>query len=76
MVAKHLKRLAYSITVISILLHSKVTYITKALEYKACLNTAFKYVCIDMCSLVMSLCLRNFIMISSLSTVVLNSRDW
>ena len=54
------RRLAYSVTVrisaqnnFILLLKS---FITRVLEYKAILNRQTKFVCVAMCSLVMSLC--------------------
>ena len=56
-------RLAYSVTIrisaqnnfMLLLKH----FITKVLEYEAGLNRRIKFVCIAMCSLVMSLCSRD-----------------
>ena len=62
------KLIAYSVT-IGILAQNNFLlllkhFVTKVLEYKAGLNRRIKYVCIAMCSLVMSLCSRNLYMTS------------
>ena len=46
-------------------LHKSI--ITKILEYKACLNRRIKFVCIAMCSLVMSLCSCDLLVTSFLT---------
>ena len=45
--------------------------ITKVLEYKAGLNRRIKFVCIAMCSLVMSPCSRN-LLVMSLNTIIIH----
>ena len=42
--------------------------ITKVLEYTACLKGRIKFVCVAMCSLVMSLCSRD-LLVTSLRTI-------
>ena len=59
------RRLAYSVTVGISPFYTIKRYITKVLVYKGDLNKTIKFVCIAMCSLVMSLHSRDLPIINN-----------